>query len=71
MMINKTDSARTFQIQKYFLRPGKVYILMVDELVPGDTEGETQMFEEIKQIVQSFAFIEYANSCQGYERAHH
>lgn len=57
LMNNKTDNPRTFQIQKYFLRPGKVYILKVDELVPGETEGETQMIQEIKQIVQSFAFI--------------
>ncbi|MGD0153186.1 MAG: hypothetical protein ABSC17_05415 [Thermacetogeniaceae bacterium] len=56
--------SRTFQIMKYFLFQGKAYIISVGELSAEHLEKEAQMLEEIKQIVQSFVFIEGASRYQ-------
>ncbi len=56
--------SHTFHITKYFLFQGKAYIISVSELSSGHLEKEAQALEEIKQIVQSFVFIERANSYQ-------
>jgi hypothetical protein len=46
-----------FQIQKYFIRDGRVYNVIVRGLDPGLMENEPGLVEEVSQIVRSFAFV--------------
>jgi flagellin-specific chaperone FliS len=50
-----------FQIQKYFIRDGRVYNIIVRGLDPVQMENEPELVEEIKQIVRSFAFVSKAS----------
>jgi hypothetical protein len=58
LRLTKTSSqGPDFQIQKYFIRDGKVYNVIVRGLDPGQMENEPELVEEIRQIVRSFAFV--------------
>ena len=46
-----------FQIQKYFIRDGRVYNIIVRGLDPVQMENEPDLVGEIRQIVRSFAFV--------------
>ncbi|MGD0622965.1 MAG: hypothetical protein ABSA82_10985 [Thermacetogeniaceae bacterium] len=52
-----SDGLLDFQIQKYFIRDGRVYNIIVRGLDPGQMENEPELVEEIRQIVRSFAFV--------------
>jgi hypothetical protein len=59
LMLKKTCSDRLpdFQIQKYFIREGRIYNIIVRRLDPGQMENAPELVEEIRQIVRSFAFV--------------
>ncbi len=47
-----------FQIQKYFIRHGQVYNIIVRGLDPEQMAREPELVDGIEDIVHSFAFIE-------------
>jgi hypothetical protein len=47
-----------FQVQKYVIHDGKAYTITVSELHPEHMEKEPKLVDEIKDIVQSFSFVE-------------
>jgi hypothetical protein len=63
LMLKKTSSDRLldFQIQKYFIRDGRVYNIIVRGLDPSQMENEPELVEEVKQIIRSFAFVAKAS----------
>jgi len=58
----RSDRLPDFQIQKYFIRDGRVYNIIVRGLDPVQMENEPELVEEIRQIVRSFAFVSKASS---------
>lgn len=47
-----------FQVQKYFIHNGKAYTITISELNPEYMGKEPKLVDEIKEIVQSFSFVE-------------
>ncbi len=59
LMLTKTSSqGHDFQIQKYFIRHGQVYNIIVRGLDPEQMAREPELVDGIEDIVHSFAFIE-------------
>lgn len=47
-----------FQVQKYVIHNSKAYTITVSELHPEHMEKKPKLVDEIKEIVQSFSFVE-------------
>jgi hypothetical protein len=56
-LTNTNSQGPDFQIQKYFIRDGQVYNVIVRGLDPGLMENEPGLVEEVGEIVRSFAFV--------------
>ncbi len=59
LMLTMTSSqGHDFQIQKYFIRHGQVYNIIVRGLDPERMARESELVDGIEDIVRSFAFVE-------------